>query len=200
MKQYIVAIDPGPTESAFVILDITHGIPGELLYFGKDALDFIKKTIYEAFERLPKGQIFFSIEMPACYGMAVGASVFDTCAIVGRVEEWIETEFSKFLIYIDSDFILSGPIRIYRKRPSDFGIDGVCMSICKNNRAKDVNVRQALIDMFPKLGGGKTPQIGTKSSPGPLYGVSNDVWAALAVGVTLGIYLNTPGSKLPKRR
>ena len=48
--------------------------------------------------------------------------------------------------------------------------------VCHNGGAKDANVRQALIDRFG-------PQ-GTKRQPGVLYGVSKDVWAALAVAVT----------------
>jgi hypothetical protein len=40
-------------------------------------------------------------------------------------------------------------------------------------RAKDANIRQALID---KLGA-----VGTKKAPGPLYGISGHLWAALAV-------------------
>ena len=50
------------------------------------------------------------------------------------------------------------------------------MHVCGNAGAKDPNVRQALID---KLG-----PVGTKRSPGPCYGISNHLWAALAVAVT----------------
>lgn len=42
----------------------------------------------------------------------------------------------------------------------------------------------ALLDLFPRTGGGATPQIGTKAKPGPLYGVSSHAWAALGVAVT----------------
>ena len=58
------------------------------------------------------------------------------------------------------------------------------MHLCGNNSAKDSNVRQALIDRFPRSGGGKTPQIGTKGDPGPLYGIKKDEWAALGVAIT----------------
>mgnify|MGYP003945673211 FL=1 len=50
---------------------------------------------------------------------------------------------------------------------------------CGQARAKDSNIRQALIDRF----GGKEAAIGKKATPGPLYGVSNDVWSALAIAV-----------------
>ena len=52
----------------------------------------------------------------------------------------------------------------------------VKLHLCKSNKAKDGNIRQALID---KLG----PQ-GTKKYPGPTYGIKSHAWAALGVAVT----------------
>jgi len=43
-------------------------------------------------------------------------------------------------------------------------------------KAKDTNIRQALIDMIG-------PQ-GKKSCPGPTFGMSSHTWAALAVAIT----------------
>ena len=62
---------------------------------------------------------------------------------------------------------------IYRK--------DVKLHLCGSPRAKDSNIRQALIDRF---GPGKEKAIGLKKTPGPLYGVKSHVWAALAVAVT----------------
>ena len=53
--------------------------------------------------------------------------------------------------------------------------------LCGTQRAKDANVRAALLDLF----GGKDRAIGKKASPGPLYGVTSHAWAALAVAVTV---------------
>lgn len=55
--------------------------------------------------------------------------------------------------------------------------------LCGNTAAKDQNVRAALIDRFGGVGG-KAAAVGTVKNPGPLHGVANDVWAALAVAVT----------------
>ena len=97
------------------------------------------------------------IEMVASYGMAVGAEIFDTCVWIGRfIERW------------------HGPYRlIYRP--------DVKLHLTQTRRAKDANVRQALIDRY---GPGKAVAIGLKATPGPLYGLSRDCWSALAVAVT----------------
>jgi len=74
------------------------------------------------------------IEMVASYGMPVGKNVFDTCVWIGR---FIEASFYHTLIY--------------RK--------DVKMHICGSMRAKDSNIRQALIDRFGKPGTIKKPNV-----------------------------------------
>jgi hypothetical protein len=98
------------------------------------------------------------IEMIACYGMPVGAEVFETCIWIGRfIERWGSHAFY-----------------IYRK--------DVKLHLCGQARAKDANVRQALIDRY---GSSQKKAIGTKKAPGPLYGISSHVWSALGVAITL---------------
>lgn len=100
------------------------------------------------------GADMLAIEMIANYGMAVGREVFETCVWVGRFQQaWRDPAGVKLL---------------YRQ--------AVKMHLCNSPRAKDANIRQALIDL---LG----PQ-GTKRAPGPTYGVSSHAWAALGVAVT----------------
>ncbi len=159
MNETILAIDPGTTESAYVLYKA-----GRLIAFGKVLNRGLLGVIKTA-----KASIL-AIEMPACYGMAVGRSVFETCRWVGIFQQ---------------AFGLSKTHLVYRKQVNhENGVDSVCMHLCKNNRAKDSNVRQAILDRFPETGGGKTPQVGTKVKRGPLYGVSGDVWSAIAVGIT----------------
>lgn len=93
-------------------------------------------------------------EMIASYGMAVGASVFSTCIWIGR--------------FLQNASIQGGNVSLVFRRD-------VKLHHCNSTRAKDANVRQALID---RLG----PQ-GTKKQPGPTYGVKSHEWAALAVAV-----------------
>jgi hypothetical protein len=97
------------------------------------------------------------IEMIASYGMPVGREVFETCVWIGRFMSAAQP---------------SKVTRIYRR--------DVKLHLCGSLRAKDANVRQALIDLW----GGKEKAIGCKKSPGPLYGIKADEWAALAVAVT----------------
>lgn len=104
-----------------------------------------------------------AVEMIASYGMAVGREVFETCVWIGRfVQTWR-----------DPDAV----VLVYRK--------DVKIHLCGSTKAKDANIRQALLDSYPATGGGATPQVGTKGQPGPLYGVSSHVWPALAVAVTV---------------
>ena len=90
-------------------------------------------------------------EMIASYGMAVGSSTFETCVWIGRFTE---------VARVDVELIFRKDIKLF---------------LCGTMRAKDANIRQALLD---KIG----PQ-GTKAQPGPTYGIKSHSWAALAVAV-----------------
>ena len=93
-----------------------------------------------------------AIEMVESFGMPVGKEVFETVYWIGRfVQAWNRPT-----------------TRISRMQAK--------MHLCHSARAKDSNIRQALVDL---LG----PQ-GTKSAPGATYGVKKDLWSALAVAVT----------------
>lgn len=146
-----VNIDPGNVESAYVVLDA-----GRPTSFGK----VTNHDLLEKLEGFAAGLPYHTplvVEMIASYGMPVGREVFETCVWIGRfVQLW---PFEHHLVY--------------RRE--------VKIHLCGQARAKDGNIRQALIDRF---GPGKERAIGTKRQPGPLYGVKADVWAALAVAVT----------------
>lgn len=146
-----MAIDPGNTHSAFVIFD-----DGELIDFGKLDNDELLARICDETQAVRCRFDRLAIEMIASYGMPVGAEVFETCVWIGRfVQAWT------------GDYSL-----VYRR--------DVKLHLCGQPRAKDSNVRQALIDKY----GGKYKAIGRKASQGPLYGIRADVWQALAVAVT----------------
>ena len=149
----LVAIDPGNEQSAFVAFDHAGG----LRRHGKLANDEMLRQLASE-QHAGDATTTLAIEMIASYGMPVGREVFDTCVWIGRfVQAW------------------RGPcVRVYRR--------DVKLHLCADSRAKDPNIRQALIDRY---GPGKGRAIGTKKEPGPLYGVTADVWSALAVAVTV---------------
>lgn len=81
----ILAIDPGNTESGWVLID---GETCEPVQFGKTANDELRRTLRA--EELFADSL--AIEMVASYGMAVGKEVFETCVWIGRFSECHDTE------------------------------------------------------------------------------------------------------------
>lgn len=126
---------------------------GEIRCFAKeDNEDFLLRL------RNKIGADVLAVEMIESFGMAVGAEVFQTCVWLGRfIETWNVKGFPWH--------------PVTRKE--------VKMHLCQSMRAKDGNIRQAIIDRY-----GGSAAIGRKKSPGPLFGVSGDVWSALAVAIT----------------
>lgn len=150
----ILAIDPGNEFSAYVAYDEEHGTPRR---FAKLLNSEMLATIDRATDcdRL-------AVEKIESYGMAVGATVFATCVWTGRfIERW-SVRFNRPVVDV--------PRRSCK------------LHLCGSARAKDSNVRQALIDRY---GPGKDRAIGRKATPGPLYGLTGDCWAALGVAVTV---------------
>lgn len=142
----ILAIDPGPTESAWVHYDGAKPV----------AFNKIENDVMLRFLEGCDADVLV-IEQIAAMGMAVGAEVFETCVWSGRfIQAWGG----------EWDRIKRHQVKIH---------------LCGNMKAKDANIRQALIDRY---GPGKELAIGKKASPGPLFGMSGDCWAALAVAVT----------------
>lgn len=95
-----------------------------------------------------------AIEMMASMGMAVGQTVFETAVWIGRfIERWVSKGGTYELIY-----------RADEK-----------LHLCGHPRAKDANIRQAIKDSY-----GPDP-VGKKHNPGPLYGIAQDEWSAIAV-------------------
>ena len=150
--QTIFAIDPGNTESGFALIAMPEF---RLLDFGK-----VKNEVL--LEMLENERVYpdaFAIEMVASYGMPVGKDVFETCVWIGRFIQAAKNHKYTF---------------IYRKEEK--------LCLCGSLKAKDSNIRQALIDRYAKhdFKNGK----GVKKNPDTFYGVSKDAWQAIAVGVT----------------
>ncbi|WP_197497489.1 hypothetical protein [Cupriavidus sp. D384] len=145
VRDRILAIDPGTTESGWVLLDRDIVVMSGVM----PNADVVSMLAVGS-----KGPYTLAIEMIASYGMAVGREVFETCVWIGRFKQaWHSPEAVRL---------------VYRR--------DVKLHLCGSPRAKDANIRQALLDLIG-------PQ-GTKKQPGPTYGVKSHAWAALGVAVT----------------
>ena len=146
----VIAIDPGSTNSGVVSWS------GErVLACGILPNNEVIPWVADQLRAITHGEASVGVEMIASYGMAVGAEVFDTCVWIGRFRQQLDD------MGVPNDPVFRGDVKVH---------------LCGTKRAKDPNVRQALIDRLGKPG--------TKKNPGPLFGISSHKWAALAVAVT----------------
>lgn len=151
MKPLILAIDPGTTHSGVVLYDAdTRVVRIAADLPNREAIDLVTHLRKE---ENPRPHV--CIEMIASYGMPVGRETFDTVLWIGRLVE----------VTGERDACL-----VYRK--------DIKLHLCGTPRAKDANIRQAILDRF----GGKNA-IGTAKERGPLYHVKGHQWAALAVAL-----------------
>lgn len=134
----VLAIDPGPTQSACLLWKDGKVSEAKILR-NEDLIATLPLTFPDV----------TVIEMVACYGMAVGKEVFETCVWIGRFYERCQHT----------------PRLVYRR--------DIKMHHCQNVRAKDANIRQALIDKYGPPG--------TKKAPGLTYGIKSHLWAAFAL-------------------
>jgi hypothetical protein len=144
----LLCIDPGPVTSGLVELDTTRFPPRIVRGVAKCPNADVLAAIWEHSADVV-------IERFACMGMAVGEETLEAVHWGGRFHQ--EADAWHYPVH-----------RIKRHE--------VKMALCGNTRAKDANIRQAIIDIY----GGLTA---TKKG-GALHGVSADAWAALAVGLT----------------
>lgn len=150
----LAAMDPGTRESALVVWD---GVRVEyaVVWPNEKLLAWLR-----AERACPS---LLCIEQVESYGMAVGREVFETVYWSGRFREAHEAR--------------GGEVRMVPRREAK-------MHLCNDSRAKDANIRQALLDKF---GGKEATRKG-----GPLHGITSHKWAALAVAVTVSETMASP--------
>ena len=148
----VFAIDPGNEQSAWCVMDGKY----ELLSFDKQPNKDVMDTLIKTLPLLDR----VVIERVASYGMPVGREVFETCEWIGRYAQEAEKK-------VAVDYIYRRDEKLY---------------LCFDSKAKDSNIRAALIERFAKhdFKNGR----GTKDNPDYFYGVKADEWAAIAVSVT----------------
>ena len=151
----ILAIDPGNVQSAWVVYErFAWEKRGKVLELGLEPNETVLYVV-----KAGTGADICLIEQVRSFGMAVGQTVFDTIWWAGRFAQ----------ARVDA----RGQYEMVPRM-------AVKTALCHDSRAKDANIRQALIDRF---GPSRQQAMGTKKSPGPLYGVKKDIWSALAIAV-----------------
>lgn len=145
----VLAIDPGTKQSGWCVFDgnrvLESGVSSN-----REVLDrvlivggYVAKGLAEP--------VTLAIERFEARGMAIGDESIETILWTGRFRQaW------------------HAPDEVVMVKRSE-----VKLELCGSSRAKDPNVRQALIDYLGRPG--------TKKSPGGTYGVASHAWAALAV-------------------
>ena len=174
----ILGIDPGNVETAYCFLDTSLKQP--VVGFDKLKNEEVIKIVEESI--IDPGLDVVFIEMIASYGMPVGKTVFDTCVFIGELVRLCK-EYNQ-----ECYLITRNAIKI---------------EICKSMKAKDSNIRQALIDIYGGIEATKKikcikckgkgtfkkaicPLCQGKNSIkiGQLHGMAKDEWSALAVATT----------------
>jgi hypothetical protein len=145
----LLAIDPGSAESAYVLLD-----GSQIIDKGKCPNGDLLTSLHDDLAFTEASVCV--IEMIASYGMPVGREVFDTCIWIGRfLEAWTVSRG------LPCDLLFRRDVKLH---------------LCGQARAKDPNIRRALIDRY----GGDA----AIKRDGALYKITKDIWAALALAVT----------------
>lgn len=152
--EIVFAIDPGPEFSQLVEVDFESGF-GMRIASSQHLPNADARRRLENVTAMRPVYYRLVIEQVESFGMAVGREVFETVRHAGRFEELWESR--------------GGRVYLVPRRE-------VKLHLCGSMRAKDANIRQALVDRFGAPG--------NKKAPGQLYGVSGHGWSALALAVT----------------
>ena len=159
----LIAIDPGTTESAYVVLSEGMATGGYLI----DAMGLASNE--ELADIVTGGSQTFEVacEVMRNMGQFVGESTFETAYWIG--------EYRRICKEVGHSWH-----PVYR--------NDVKLFLCNSTRAKDADISTALASLYG--GTGKTPAEikrsakGVKANHGPLYGIKSHIWSALGVGVT----------------
>ena len=144
----ILSLDVGTTESAYALMD--HSLANPLIKFGKVSNEAITQVLLQG-----TNIGVMAYEEFASYGMPIGESTMRSIWWNGYYCRVCEQLYLPYAPVLRKD---------------------VKMHLCQTMKAKDCNIRQALIDKYGEPG--------TKKNPGILYKVSKDVWSAIAINIT----------------
>lgn len=154
----LIAIDPANVESAYVIIETD---TREIIDKGKIPNEELLVLIQEGMNKDIIEHL--AIETIVSYGMAVGETTFETCIWIGR-----------FIQLVDSCGLTWNKVSRRDEK----------LVLCGDSRAKDKNIRRALIDWYYREGYVKHDGergTGTKNNQDYFYGFKADIWSAMAV-------------------
>ena len=162
LSKYIIAIDPGTTESGVCIVRTEDYKP---LWCAKVKNIELFNQVIMALEELQIETISCSLVLERMYNpKAASSHVFLTCEWIGR-----------FDFFFTVSTRIEGTSYVYRYEEYRF--------LCGKEYAhNDKGVKSALVDRFAygEANYGK----GTKKAPGWFYGFAADTWSAYAIAVT----------------
>lgn len=147
----VIGVDPGTTQSGIVTLERDGRVGVAQNIDNNEVMALLANTA----DIHRPGTTFLAVEWIENMGMQMGQSTIRTVWWVGRF-------FQVWQPY---------PVIEVPRRE-------VKLKICGDSRAKDPNVRAALMGLY-----GEDPKavVGTRKAPGPLYEVKSHAWSALGV-------------------
>ena len=162
MRQYLIAIDPGTTQSGVCLVRTEDYKP---LWCAKVNNSFLGFEINGVLNRLNILLVQTQIVIERMQGnnMPVSSDVFLTCEWIGRFDVIFKRETAH-----DTDYVF---------RREEY--KNLCSNIYSRN---DSGIRSALVDRFAY--GMENFGKGTKKKPGWFYGFGKDMWSAYAIAVT----------------
>ena len=164
MAKNFMSIDAGSVESAYMVFNagkivkavqVKHGLGAPFTIAGFGKVE--NSLIHQIIKELAQEGVIDTVvfEFPYPRGMPTSYDEFLMVEWVGRLRRTAELAGLKVC-------------KVWRHREKS--------CVCGNGRATDSNIRTALIDIYGAPG--------TKKSPGNTFGITADVWQALAVAHT----------------
>lgn len=154
MNDFIIAIDVGTAQTAYTVMNKEYRIIESDIVPNETLLDIIKQNRQDV-----KTLVY---EEFASYGMPIGKTTMESIKWNGRfIQHALHHGYCHIVPMLRKD---------------------VKMNLCQTMKAKDSNIRIALVDRYAThdFKNGK----GTKNNPDTLYGFRADMYSSLAIGTT----------------
>ena len=175
-----LSVDPGTALSGVIIMD---AVTYDVVYAADVPPASVDSFFVYANPIVVSGCVYdisgiysLSVEDIVCMGFNAGKSLFDTAKMIGDIRTGWRIGNDGELSIIPRPDVKTHMCGSSSKR-SDTG---------RLKAITDTDVKRAVMVKYAPTGGGKTPEVGTKKEPGPLFCMKGlkHAWQALALGVT----------------